>query len=96
MQEKNLPKVCPSCGGGLTVRSLHCCACETHIEGDYALPAFMRLGADEQRFLVDFIKCRGSLKDLAALMGFSYPTVRNRLDDIILQLQILEQNEKGR
>jgi hypothetical protein len=34
----------------------------------------------------------GSLKEMATLMGNSYPTVRNKLDDIIQKVNQLKQN----
>ena len=50
----------------------------------------MRLSADDQRFVIDFVKCSGSLKEMAQRLGLSYPTVRNRLDDVIAQLERVE------
>ncbi|MGZ4975428.1 MAG: DUF2089-like zinc ribbon domain-containing protein, partial [Limisphaerales bacterium] len=35
---KRLPTSCPSCGGFLAVKRLHCESCETEVEGFYALP----------------------------------------------------------
>ena len=88
--EKKLPKLCPSCEGVLRVQAMHCAACGTKIEGDFRLPALMRLSADDQRFVIDFVKCSGSLKEMAQKLGLSYPTVRNRLDDVIAQLERAE------
>lgn len=87
---KNLPTLCPSCAKRLDVRSLQCPRCSTHIEGDYLLPVFMLLPEDEQKFVLDFVKCSGSLKEMAMQLGLSYPTVRNRLDDIIEHIKTLE------
>lgn len=86
-QEKKLPKLCPSCDGVLRVQTMHCVACGTKIEGDYRLPALMRLSEEEQHFVIDFVKCSGSLKEMAQKLGLSYPTVRNRLDDVIALLE---------
>ncbi len=78
--EKKLPKICPSCGGMLRVHAMRCAACDTSIEGDYRLPALMRLSDEDREFVRDFVLCRGSR------MGLSYPTVRNRLDEVIAAL----------
>lgn len=86
-QEKKLPKLCPSCDGVLRVQTMHCVACGTKIEGDYRLPSLMRLSEEEQRFVIDFVKCSGSLKEMAQKLGLSYPTVRNRLDEVIALLE---------
>ncbi len=84
--EKKLPKICPSCGGTLRVHAMRCAACDTSIEGDYRLPALMRLSDEDREFVRDFVLCRGSLKEMASRMGLSYPTVRNRLDEVIAAL----------
>ena len=89
--KKNLPNACPSCNAQLHVAALYCPTCETRIEGDYRLPTLLLLPTDDQRFVLDFILCSGSLKEMASRLGLSYPTVRNRLDDIINQLKSYEQ-----
>lgn len=53
----------------------------------YPLPPLASLSAEDQAFILEFVKSSGSLKDMAALMKVSYPTVRNRLDDVIGRLQ---------
>lgn len=91
-----MPKLCPSCGNRLSVRALHCSECDTRVEGDYALPSVMRLSDDDRQFVLDFLLCSGSLKEMARAMSLSYPTVRNRLDDIISQLKSFEADEANR
>ena len=91
--KKIFPTICPCCGGELHVRSLCCTACETTVSGDYRLPPFRRLTPDEQAFLLEFVSCSGSLKELAARCGLSYPTLRNRLDDLIEKLNNLQTYE---
>ena len=88
--KRRFPTLCPSCGGELRVESLHCDGCETTVKGNYKIPPILRLTDEEQAFVLAFIKCSGSLKQMAADMGLSYPTVRNILDDIISNLQKLE------
>ncbi len=78
-----LPKLCPSCGAGLRVARLACPACETLVSGSYPLPALARLSGSDQEFVLSFILSSGSLKQMTRLYGVSYPTVRNRLDDLI-------------
>ena len=52
------------------------------------------LNEEEQRFMLEFVKASGSLKDMAKKMGVSYPTVRNYLDDLIEKLNNMEENER--
>ncbi|MXV38684.1 DUF2089 family protein [Flavobacteriaceae bacterium Ap0902] len=78
-----LPINCPSCDNPLFVSELSCSNCETVISGKYPLPILLQLSAEDQAFIFEFILSSGSLKKMAAKMGKSYPTVRNKLDDII-------------
>jgi len=82
-----LPCICPSCQLQLKVKSLKCDNCQTEVSGLYELPALARLSPDDQQFILQFIKCSGSLKDMAKYLNLSYPTVRNLLDDIIERLK---------
>ncbi len=87
MENKSLlPVCCPSCGSRLQVRRLGCPSCGTEVMGDYPLPALMRLSVEEQEFVLAFVRSSGSLKEMASLLKLSYPTVRNKLDDIIEKL----------
>jgi hypothetical protein len=45
-----------------------------------------RLKQDQIQFVEAFIRCRGSLKDVGAELNMSYPTVNNRLNDILIAL----------
>ena len=90
-----LPTSCPSCNGDLRVACLECPECGTAVHGDYLLPALSRLGSEDQQFALAFILRSGSLKEMAKLYGVSYPTVRNRLDDLIARLRaIIESPEE--
>jgi hypothetical protein len=84
---KNLPIDCPSCSGPLAVKKLGCEKCGTDVEGLFPLPVLAGLPRDDQEFIVEFMKASGSLKQMAELLKVSYPTVRNRLDDIIAKLK---------
>jgi hypothetical protein len=85
--QKNLPHICPSCSSALKVKSLVCGKCHTEVSGLFSLPLLASLTQPEQDFIVDFVKCSGSLKIMAQQLGLSYPTVRNLLDDIIQKIE---------
>ncbi len=80
---KNLPVTCPSCSERLVVKRMRCEGCLTEIEGVFPLPPLASLSGEDQDFIVEFIKASGSLKKMAKIMRVSYPTVRNRLNEII-------------
>jgi hypothetical protein len=87
---KRIPVTCPACGVGLRVKRLACEGCNTGIEGTFDLPLQARLPYEDQEFILAFVKASGSLKEMARLLGLSYPTVRNRLDDIIERCNALD------
>ncbi len=78
-----LPVHCPSCDAALKVSALQCERCQTKVEGSFELPLLAALPKDVQTFIVEFVKNSGSLKEMAKSMSLSYPSVRNRLDEII-------------
>lgn len=88
---KMIPVSCPSCGKALKVKRLECAGCATIVEGDFDLSPLARLSPDEHQFVQVFIKCSGSLKDVARHYGVSYPTVRNRLDAMIEKIRVPEE-----
>ncbi len=78
---------CPACDGELCVTRLSCTHCQLQIEGQIDVPPLLRLPPTDLSFVTDFVRASGSLKAMAAKLGQSYPTIRNRLDDIIARLQ---------
>jgi hypothetical protein len=90
---KVLPTKCPACGNQLKVKKLFCQECKTEIEGVFDLPQLAKLSAEDQDFILQFIKSSGSLKEMAKLLKLSYPTVRNRLDEIIEHIKNGEENK---
>ncbi|WP_035670360.1 DUF2089 family protein [Flavobacterium sp. 83] len=90
MQPK-LPIQCPSCENALSVTQLSCGNCATIVSGNYSLPLLLQISEEEQNFILQFFMTSGSLKEMASQMGNSYPTVRNKLDDIIQKINLLKQ-----
>jgi hypothetical protein len=60
------------------------------IEGEFELPPLARLSAEDQVFIMAFVRCHGSIKELERIFGISYPTVKNRLNRLAGQLQFVE------
>lgn len=59
------------------------------IEGEFELPPLARLRYEDQVFVSEFVRSHGSIKDMEKAFGVSYPTVKNRLNRIIEQLQLV-------
>jgi hypothetical protein len=60
------------------------------IEGSFSLPPLANLSAEDQIFVMAFIRCHGSIKDMEQMFGISYPTVKNRINRIAGQLEFVE------
>ncbi len=58
------------------------------------MPAWMaELDEEDLAFVKKFLLSSGSLKEVAALYGVSYPTVRLRLDRLIQKIRLTETAE---
>ena len=88
-QLKNFPSFCPACSAKLHVSELSCDQCETKIQGHFVLPQLLGLSKPEQEFILAFLQASGSLKEMSKILGFSYPKVRNMLDELILKVKKL-------
>ena len=85
-----LPIVCPSCESNLNVSQMKCNHCETLVNGNYELPLYLKLSREEQDFILNFFISSGSIKEMAKQAGNSYPTMRNKMDDLIAKIKELE------
>lgn len=77
---------CPVCGDELEVTKLSCNYCGTSIEGHFSLCKFCKLSDEQKAFIEIFVKNRGNIKEIEKEMGISYPTVRNKLENVIESL----------
>lgn len=77
---------CPMCESELVVTHLRCQQCGTGLEGVFHLNKFDRLSREQLRFVDVFLKNRGVIRDVERELNISYPTVRNRLDEVIRAL----------
>ena len=60
------------------------------VEGEFELPPLARLSAENQVFIMAFIRCHGSIKDMEQMFGVSYPTIKNRLNRLSERLELVE------
>jgi hypothetical protein len=81
-----LPSNCPLCGGEVAVTKIYCRNCDSTIEGRFAAGAFSQLNAEQLAFVETFVRCEGKITRMEAELGLSYPTIRNRLHEVIRAL----------
>ena len=87
---------CPSCQSGtVKVTKIECESCGTKFEGDFDVPKLLKLSADDLLFVEQFLLSSGSLKKMAEQMDVSYPTVRNRLNQVIEDVEQMAIREKS-
>ncbi|MCD6545985.1 MAG: DUF2089 domain-containing protein [Thermotogae bacterium] len=107
MKNKSLTS-CPVCSSELMITEYTCPKCGLIIKGKFKLDEFFKLSQDQLYFVKIFLKHRGNLSEVQKELGISYPTARNRLEDIAQTLgygqistqksqtrEILDKLEKG-
>lgn len=83
-----LPAYDPISGHPLYVSEVMSDESGISLRGRFAIPRFARLTEEQSRFLETFLRCRGVLSSVEKELGLSYPTVRNRLDQLLTALEL--------
>lgn len=78
-----LPGECPICGGEMIITRLECRECEVSIEGRFISGPFSQLSPEQMEFVEIFVKNEGKITHMEGELGLSYPTIRNRLHEVI-------------
>ena len=77
-------------GKPVTVERVHVVDSGIAIEGSFTLPPLAGLPWEDQFFVMAFVRCHGSIKEMEEMFGISYPTVKNRLKRIAGQFKFVE------
>ena len=78
---------CPFCNEKVRIKKVECCKCGINFEGEFYTSPVMSLSEEDQSFIELFVLNSGSLKEMAKLLGITYPTVRSKLDQIISNIK---------
>lgn len=81
-----LPNKCPICGGEILVTKIHCRECDSTIEGRFYAGSFENLTPQQLGFIETFVRLEGKITRMEDELGLSYPTIRNRLHEVIRAL----------
>ena len=79
-------------GAPLVVERVRLADRDIAIEGAFELPQLARLPLEDQVFIAAFVKSHGSIKEMEAVFGVSYPTIKARLNRIAAQLEFIDTN----
>ncbi|MCL4258898.1 MAG: DUF2089 family protein [Anaerolineales bacterium] len=74
------------CSGELVITSLRCRECDTALQGRFASGAFSQLNEEQLAFVELFVRNEGKITRMEADLSLSYPTIRNRLLEVIRAL----------
>jgi len=77
-------------GKTVTIERVRIVDSDVAIEGSFTLPPLANLSAEDQVFVMAFVRCSGSIKEMEQMFGISYPTVKNRINRIAQQLEFVE------
>lgn len=83
---------CPACGGPLVITEIQCANCHLKMQGEFKPGLFSTLSDDQLTFVRAFLRVRGNLSEMEKVLGVSYPTIRNKLEEIN---QVLERAEQA-
>ena len=78
----NMFSRCPACGSALTITECQCSNCRLQLRGVFEPGPFSRLSAEQLAFVGVFLRARGNLTEVERTLGVSYPTIRNKLDEV--------------
>lgn len=81
---------CPACGGPLVITEIQCANCHLKMQGEFKPGLFSSLSEDQLTFVRAFLRVRGNLSEMEKVLGVSYPTIRNKLDEINQTLERAE------
>ena len=84
------PSSCPVCTEELITTRLTCPGCHTEISGTFSACRYCQLTGDDQVLLEVFLRSRGNLRDVQSHLGVSYPTARQRFNDLLTRLGLDE------
>jgi hypothetical protein len=74
---------CPYCKGKLKIKEYYCESCKLTLRGDFEESGFANLSAEQLSFIRLFVIVQGNIKEMEKRLNISYPTVKNRLSEII-------------
>ena len=74
---------CPYCKGKLRIKEYKCDNCNLTLRGDFEDSSFANLSSEQLDFVKTFIVVQGNIKEMEKRLNVSYPTVKNRLAEII-------------
>ncbi len=89
---KKLFEICK--GKNFIIKKIYVPEDNISIEGDFQLSSLATLNIEDQKFIAAFIKTHGSIKQMEQIFNISYPTVKNKLNDLAKKIDNYEYDLK--
>jgi hypothetical protein len=85
---QKLPEKCPICHAEILVTRFFCPRCDSIVEGHFQAHSgpFADLTDEQLHFVLTFVRCEGRFNRMEEELNLSYPTLRNRLHEVIRAL----------
>lgn len=89
------PRNCPVCTAVLSLTRLSCDECGTEMTGHFPTCEYCSLSKDDRATLRVFLASRGNMKEVERHLAVSYPTARQRFDQILAKLGLDAQADQA-
>lgn len=84
---------CPVCKGELYINRLSCKNCKSEFPVEKPISKYDLLPNEQKEFLETFLRNRGNIKTVGEDLHISYPTVKRRLEELLVNLGLEEPEE---
>ena len=86
-------EICPVCESELHINRLSCINCKSEFPVDKPISKYDLLPGEQKEFLETFLRNRGNIKTVGEDLHISYPTVKRRLEELLINLGLEEPSE---
>ena len=86
--------ICPSCNEKMVIGELKCPKCDLRVKKDLSPCEFCQLPEDDYEFLKIFLRTQGRITEIEKILGVSYPTIKQKIENLLAKLDLSPVGEK--
>jgi len=90
MLMNKMMNACPICKSPILITQYQCRSCQITFSGEFSQNWLANLSTEQLDFIWLFLIVQGNIKEMEKRLNISYPTVKNRLLDIIRRIAAIE------
>lgn len=72
----------------MKISELRCPNCDLSIKKEIPICEFCRLSEEDYEFLIIFLRSRGRITEMERLLGLSYPSIKQKIDNLLTRLKL--------